>query len=80
MRTPWGFWGEEYKGEPGESARHMSATENFTWVSDSQSDTLDLLHMPPALTDSGFLNDSHLKPTPVTANRARLHTATSASD
>lgn len=36
--------------------------------------------MAPALTDSGFLNDFHLKPTPVTANRARLHTATSASD
>lgn len=72
-----GFFGEEYKGEPRASRR---GDKEFPFrVSDSQSAALDLLHMAPALTDSGFLNDFHLKPTPVTANRARLHTVTAAS-
>lgn len=44
-------------------------------VSDRERDILDLFHMTLASTDSCFLNDFHLKPTPVMANSTRLHSA-----
>lgn len=81
MRTLCVFLGRNIKVSQERVGEAQERDKEFHFrVSDSQSDTLDLLHMAPALTDSGFLNDFHLKPTPVTANRARLHTVTAASE
>lgn len=70
-----GFFAETWRWAGRDSPRRMSMKNQKELqfrVSDRERDILDLFHVAPAWTNSCFSRDFHLKPAPVTANRARL--------